>query len=271
MLRRLPCDQIKMALVSIYIPSRNYGKYLRDCLNSVRRQLFRDFDVYLIDEDSTDTTLQEFERFMNEAAHINTTLIQNPKPLGLQKIANHILGMTTSRYMMRLDADDMLTETALLSLVEKAKQANNSDNIFVTGDYFVSDHLGKITGHQSHKDFDSELAGDLFSELAPHGACTLVSVRLLKSIGGYSTDFRAQDGWDLWTKIQHRCEHLHVSSPIFVYRQHQSSMSKTRQKILDERRKIIASRSAIQSGGYSPSIRFLIAAKSIYPGQQGYR
>ena len=74
MLRRLPCDQIKMALVSIYIPSRNYGKYLRDCLNSVRRQLFRDFDVYLIDEDSTDTTLQEFERFMNEAAHINTTL-----------------------------------------------------------------------------------------------------------------------------------------------------------------------------------------------------
>ena len=63
-----------MALVSIYIPSRNYGKYLRDCLNSVRRQLFRDFDVYLIDEDSTDTTLQEFERFMNEAAHINTTL-----------------------------------------------------------------------------------------------------------------------------------------------------------------------------------------------------
>ena len=160
----------------------------------------------------------------------------------------------------------MLTETALLSLVEKAKQAQNAHNVFVTGDYFVSDNLGKITGHQTHKDNDQE--GDLFNELAPHGACTLVSVRLMKAIGGYNTEFRAQDGWDIWTKIQNRCEHLHVSSPIFIYRQHLSSMSQTRQKILDERRKIIESRSAIKRHGYVPSIRFLIAAKSVYHGQQ---
>ena len=90
----------------------------------------------------------------------------------------------------------------------------------------------------------------------------------MKAIGGYNTEFRAQDGWDIWTKIQNRCEHLHVSSPIFIYRQHLSSMSQTRQKILDERRKIIESRSAIKRHGYVPSIRFLIAAKSVYHGQQ---
>ena len=140
-----------MALISIYIPSRNYGKYLRDCLESVRKQLFRDFEIFLIDEGSIDNTMDEFKRFNDQEKNIQTTIICNPKPLGLQKLANYVLSKVTSQYIMRLDADDMLTETALLSLFEKAKQARNKDNVFVTGDFFVSDNFGKITGHQCQK------------------------------------------------------------------------------------------------------------------------
>ena len=83
-----------MALVSIYIPSRNYGKYLRDCLTSVKKQLFRDFELFLIDEGSTDNTFQEINIFKEQEQDIKTTLIQNSKPLGLQKLANNILAPT---------------------------------------------------------------------------------------------------------------------------------------------------------------------------------
>ena len=206
------------------------------------------------------------KKFQLEQKDLRVTIIQNLEPLGLQRLANTILAKVTSKYIMRLDADDMLIETSLLSLVEKAKLAKNGDNAFVTGDYFVSDHLGKITGHQSHKEEDEGV--DLFNELAPHRCMHLAAVRLIKAIGGYSTEFRAQDGWDIWTKIQNRCEHLHVNSPIFIYRQHHSSMSQ-KGKDSEERRKIIASRSSIKREQLCAVTRFLIAAKSIYPIQQG--
>lgn len=47
-----------MPLVSLIIPAYNAEKYLRRCLNSAMEQTFRDMEIIVINDGSTDTTLQ---------------------------------------------------------------------------------------------------------------------------------------------------------------------------------------------------------------------
>ena len=70
-----------MPLVSLIIPAYNAEKYLRRCLNSAMEQTFRDMEIIVINDGSTDTTLQicrEYEQ-MDERFHVidkaNTCLL----------------------------------------------------------------------------------------------------------------------------------------------------------------------------------------------------
>ena len=61
-----------MPLVSLIIPAYNAEKYLRRCLNSAMEQTFRDMEIIVINDGSTDTTLQicrEYEQ-MDERFHV---------------------------------------------------------------------------------------------------------------------------------------------------------------------------------------------------------
>ena len=60
----------------------------------------------------------------------------------------------------------------------------------------------------------------------------------LKKLGGYSTSFNAQDGYELWLKILSRNSIGNITTPLFYYRQHPKSLSKDENRILEARRKI---------------------------------
>ena len=249
-------------LITLYIPSHNYAHYLEDCLESVRHQLFKEFELFLIDDGSTDNTYQVFDDFKRTNQDINISIIRNDQPLGIQSVANIVLSLSKAKYIIRLDADDTLIDSALLTLVTIAESTEQNHMVFVSGNYLVSDSYGKIIGHQQHL---AELPyNKAIYNKPPHGACSLISTRLLKSVGGYSKAFKAQDGWDIWKKVENRCIHRHTNSIIFTYRQHGNSLTNSKSKILDSRRSILSTHSRLNSDNYKPSISFLIAAKSKY-------
>ena len=77
-------------------------------------------------------------------------------------------------------------------------------------------------------------------DLPAHGACTMVRKRVLKAVGGYSETADAQDGYELWLKVLQRyhAQVANVATPLFYYRQHGSSLSTDRDRILAARRDI---------------------------------
>jgi CMP-N-acetylneuraminic acid synthetase len=160
---------------------------------------------------------------------------------------------------MRLDADDWLDESALLVLVSKIK--GNPDAGLVFGNYFYTDEAGGILGAELRDIYDESTS----SHFTPaHGACSLISLRALKSIGGYSTDINAQDGWDLWFRIKDRFKIHQIHTPIFYYRQHSSSLSTDNSRLLKARNTIFSKLRTSRSGDYSPSCVAIIPAKQNY-------
>ena len=106
-----------MAKVSIQIITWNSSRYIGDCLNSLQAQTFTDFSVLVIDNASTDGTV-EFVR-----SHYPTAaVLQNFKNLGYAKANNQGIKLAKSPYVLVLNPDVILEPDFLARLVALADQ-----------------------------------------------------------------------------------------------------------------------------------------------------
>jgi glycosyltransferase involved in cell wall biosynthesis len=216
-------------LVSVYIPSHNYGRYLSDAISSVINQTYSEWELIVIDDGSQDQT----QEIISNYAHHPKIRTVKTKGIGLTEVCNLAISMANGEFIIRLDGDDVFDENILLVLSNYLQK--NADVALIFPDYYTVDEFGEITGHEyRHKIYDI----NHHVNVPPHGACTMVRLSILKEIGGYRTDLGAQDGFDLWTKISVKYKSINVNLPLFYYRQHGSNLTTNSQKILFARRKI---------------------------------
>jgi len=249
-------------LVTVYIPCRNYGRFLAQALDSLIAQLHTNWEAIVVDEASEDDSLEVAARYTAMDARVH--ILRNDAPTGLQKVANRVLGLARGKYIVRLDADDWLDEGALLLMA--AKLEANPEIGIVYGNYFYTDEAGAVIGtERRHRLGDEDTAG----HLAPHGACTMVRTRALKAVGGYSEDINAQDGWELWYKLQNRVGAASLDVPIFYYRQHGTSLSRNFDRLLTARSRIFERIANSLQGGFTPTCLAVIPVRESYPGFEG--
>lgn len=249
----------KLPLVTVYIPSRNYGKFLEKSVLSVIDQLYLEWELFIIDEGSTDNTKTIAENYQNKYP-TKIKLIQNKEPLGLQKLANDLLDIAKGKYIIRLDADDWFHEVALLSLVNKLEESPKAGIAY--GNYFYTDHNGNIIGIETRYKLGKE---DISGHLPPHGACTLVETEALRNVDGYLESVNAQDGWDLWYKLFKKIGAINIDLPVFYYRQHKKSLSKDYNRLLKARAKIFEQIRKSSKEKYKPRVLAVIPVKESYP------
>ncbi len=252
-------DKKNPPLVTVYVPSRNYGKYAEKAIKSVINQVYNNWELILIDEGSQDSTLSIFN-YYKEKYDKKISVLSNDKPVGLQKIANNVLSLAKGKYMIRLDADDWLHEFALEVLVHKLENSPKAGIVFPN--FFYTNEKGKVIGTESRQ-FNSKI--DLSSQLPPHGACTMFETKALRIAGGYTESVNAQDGWDLWLKLYTKIGAIGVDLPLFYYRQHGTSLSRDNSRLLKARTRIIKEIGSQLSGDYKPVIVGIIPVKKSYP------
>ena len=107
-----------MPKVSIIIPTYNYRKYVRNAINSVLEQSFRDFEIIVVDDGSTDDTKDIIqERYAPEVRYYYQ---ENKGPGAARNLG---LKYTRGEYIVFLDADDLFLpqnlETKITLLDEK--------------------------------------------------------------------------------------------------------------------------------------------------------
>ncbi|HKJ75420.1 MAG TPA: glycosyltransferase family 2 protein, partial [Alphaproteobacteria bacterium] len=127
--------------ISVYIPCRNYGRYLSQAVRSVQKQLYPNWELFIIDEASEDETVAIADSFSKEDPE-RIHVVRHDAPLGLQRSANEVLKYARGRYIIRLDADDWLDESALLLMV--AKLESDSGLGIVYGNYYYTDEQGAV-------------------------------------------------------------------------------------------------------------------------------
>lgn len=111
--------------VSVIIPVYNVEPYLERCLQSVEKQTYRDAEVIIVNDGSTDNSYQIIDRYVARNPHFTAYTTENN---GLGGARNFGLTKAGGEYVVFLDSDDYIAEDCLEKFVAAA-QANNSDMV----------------------------------------------------------------------------------------------------------------------------------------------
>ena len=121
-----------MAEVSVIVPVYQVEQYLRQCLNSILNQTFKDIEVILVDDGSKDNSgniCDEYTLKDNRVRVIHTT---NIRAAGARNIG---LDNVTGNYFMFVDSDDYISELMVEKLYEKAEETG-ADIVCCNFEYF---------------------------------------------------------------------------------------------------------------------------------------
>lgn len=95
-------------LVSIIIPTYNAEKYIKDTINSALSQTYKNIEVIIVDDGSTDGTLKLINSFQSEKVKIFTQ-----KNKGASVARNNGIKHSNGKYIQFLDADDLINEVKI--------------------------------------------------------------------------------------------------------------------------------------------------------------
>ena len=112
--------------VTVLIPTYNRADFICPTINSVINQTYCDWKILLVDDGSTDNTLEVIEKNFPKETPI--TIIRNSTNLGISRALNIGLDHTDTPYLVQLDSDDLLLPFTL-EILKKPCIASNIDGI----------------------------------------------------------------------------------------------------------------------------------------------
>ena len=104
-----------MNKVSVIIPAYNAEKFIENCIQSIQRQTFQDFEIIAVNDGSKDGTLSVLKKIAKEDARV---VIVDQENKGVSAARNAALKQATGKYLTMVDADDDLPENALKSMLD---------------------------------------------------------------------------------------------------------------------------------------------------------
>lgn len=90
--------------VTIGLSVYNAAEFIEDCIKSILNQSYRNFELIILDDGSTDNSMEIVKSFSDERIRV----ISDGKNKGLAKRLNQIAKLTTTPYLARMDTDDVM-------------------------------------------------------------------------------------------------------------------------------------------------------------------
>lgn len=141
--------------VSIIVPVYNAEATISRCIESIINQEYRDFELLLIDDGSTDSSGTICDRYAAEDSRIRLIHKENT---GVSETRNMALDLACGTYLQFLDSDDWITPNATRLLVEEAERYHCD---MVISDFYRV--VGKRVAHKGDIDDDCVLTQEEFS------------------------------------------------------------------------------------------------------------
>ena len=192
-----------MPKVSVILPCYNAGQFLLRALDSVRNQTFRDFEILIVNDGSTDPeTLDLLGRLGDDVRVIHQ---QNR---GLPGARNRGYTEAAGQYVLPLDCDDLLDECYLQKAVDLID--GRADSFVFSHLKLIGDKSGILT--KSYNKFEQ-----LFANQLPY--CMLVPKSLWEKVGGYDESMRKGfEDWEFNIRLGlSGASALVIDEPLFHY------------------------------------------------------
>lgn len=176
-------------LVSVIIPVFNMEKYLAETISSVLVSTQQNFEIVIVDDGSTDDSQKVAMAFAEKDERIKFFIQKNS---GASVARNHAIRMASGKYILPLDADDLVGKEYLEQAAEVLEKQQNV-KLVVSRSVFFGDKQGEW-----------ELPTFSLRLLARKNLmnnCSMYRKSDWEKAGGYCEEMRGREDWDFWISL----------------------------------------------------------------------
>lgn len=228
-------------LVSVCIPTFNYGRFIPEAIRSVLSQSHSDFELIVVDNASTDATVELMEAFVRSDPRIR--FYRNPENVGIVKNFNRALGYAAGEYVKILCADDLLAPTALERSLSAIRN-NSAVSLVTTGRLLVDIRLRPV-GYASYCTEEGSIDGGRVIDRCLFatnyvGEPSAVLFRRKQAAPGFDESYPHLLDMAMWFHLLEQGRLACIPEPLTYIRQHKSQITqdnrRTGQLVEDKKR-----------------------------------
>ncbi len=185
------------ALISVYIPTHNRSEMLKRAVFSVIRQTYKNIEIIICDDGSSDNTEQVVIELQEK--YKNIRYLKNDTPKGACAARNLGIFEAKGEYITGLDDDDEFSDNRLEELLSFFCLANGKYAFVCSG---IEMREREVTSFGYTKPRAVNLDDLLSSNVV--GNQVLTKTKYLQEIGGFDTTFPAWQDYDCWVRLCNR-------------------------------------------------------------------
>jgi len=182
-----------MNKVSVIIPTFNRGYCLAESIRSVLEQSFTDFELIVVDDGSTDNTLEVVQQFPA------VKLIRMEANQGVSFARNLGIAEARGEWFAFLDSDDLWEKHKLAKQMKWVEQNPDQQAVY-TDEIWIRNGV-RVNAMNKHRKY----SGDIFHHCLPlcivSPSSVLLRAELLREVGGFDESMSVCEDYDLWLRI----------------------------------------------------------------------
>jgi glycosyltransferase involved in cell wall biosynthesis len=213
--------------VSVIMPIYNAQKFLKEAIDSILNQTFKDFELLLINDGSIDKSKIIIEQYR----HDPRIKIFHKKNEGITKTLNFGLAHSLGRYIARMDADD-ISMSERLELQVDFLDKNREVGLLGTRFKSITED-GKFIENLDVELTNKELQEMLLKSCRFGHPTVMIRRTALEMVGPYDESMWANtvEDYDLWLRIAEKFEIANLPQYLLYYRINSNSITQTKKEI----------------------------------------
>lgn len=207
--------------VSVVIPAYNCAAFLRDAIESVKRQTYQDLEVIVVDDGSTDSTLEVAKGL---AAGWPQMWVLHIEHGGVARARNRAIEDARGQYIALLDGDDLWREEKLAKCMAYLQAHPKLSIVYhpMPPMDFSGRPIKSRAGH-CHK---GKVTEKLFHRIFINDPSAVFHRRVIDAVGGFDQSLPVCVGHEFWLRASTRFEIGLVNEPLALRRLHEMSLSR---------------------------------------------
>lgn len=207
--------------LSVILPTYNGSKYIKDAIESILMQDFDNFELIIINDCSSDNTLEIIEQYAKKDSRIR--VFSNSENLKLPKSLNFGFSKATGEYFTWTSDDNIFKQGALKFMVEYLDKNPDADLISCSFDKIdENNNLLMNADNLSSRQSTAYLAS--YCNVGP---CFMYRKTIADKVGGYDSDMFCGEDYDYWCRIAIAGNIHYVKNNFYKYRVQSQNLSST--------------------------------------------
>ena len=209
-----------MPKITVVLPVFNGESYLRDSIESILNQSYKDFELIIVDDCSTDQTPIIAKSYKNSKPNI--IYVRNEKNLKLPETLNKGFLLALGEYWTWTSCDNVYLPNAFERLV--AEIDSNSEIGLIYSDMEIINELGYVSGYVKAGKADDLILRNVV------GACFLYRASIAKQVGIYNKEMFLCEDYEYWLRLSRVTSFKPINECLYRYRNHSKSLSYNHEK-----------------------------------------